>query len=75
MMKAKELIERLQDHPDADVTFSVDISTGEDDWWNRIFGDEVYEVIQHRTGPPPDGQVHELVICFRGEVEELEEPT
>lgn len=43
-MLAKYLAEQLLEHPDWDVSVSVDISKGESDWQLRAFG-EIIEVM------------------------------
>jgi len=43
-MRAKDLAEQLLEHPEWDVSVSVDISRGEHDWQLRAFG-EIVEVM------------------------------
>ena len=64
-MLAKELAEQLMEHPDLDVSVSVDISEGESDWERRAFG-EIIEVMNDQRA---------LVLISVGETnEEMSRP-
>jgi len=43
-MRAKDLVEMLMEHPEWNVSVSVDISRGEHDWQDRAFG-EILELM------------------------------
>lgn len=48
-MKAKDLAEQLLKNPEFEVTVSVDISKGEDDYDHRAFGEEILEVMVEKS--------------------------
>lgn len=58
-MKAKEIAEKLLKNPELEVRCSVDISTGQEDFGRRVFGEEAVEVVIEE---------HEIMICFTGEL-------
>jgi len=59
-MKAEELIKELEKHPEWEVDFSVDVSTGEEDSDRRVFGSEVIEVMRQDN-------LKMFTICLIGE--------
>lgn len=54
-MKGHELAKQLLALPNHEVSASIDISTGDHDAFNRVFGHEVYEV---------NSAQGEVTICF-----------
>ena len=58
-MKAKDLIKKLEKHPEWKVTSSVDISKNEDENDRRAFGEEITEVIKENSS-------NQFTICFDG---------
>ncbi len=47
-MKAKDLAAKLLEHPDFEVTISLDVSTEEDNT-RRVFGEEIFEVMVEKN--------------------------
>ena len=44
-MKVKDLIKQLEDYPEHEIDISIDISTSDDDAFNRAFSSELLEVV------------------------------
>ncbi|WP_415913070.1 hypothetical protein [Neptuniibacter sp. QD37_11] len=60
-MLAKELAEILLEHPEWEVTSSIDISTSEADSGVRAFGEDIHEVIE-------EPHCNQFTICFEGQL-------
>lgn len=56
-MKSKDLIKQLEEHPEWDVSVSVDICTGEKDVVHIVFSDHVFEVMREEN-------LNQFTICL-----------
>lgn len=53
-MKAHELARKLLRTPNADVMLSIDISTGEDNFDDRAFAEEIEDIQVNSSADPND---------------------
>ncbi len=58
-MKAKDLIKILEKYPEFEISVSVDVSTNDEDFDKRAFGDNILEIIHNNSNKS-------LTLCLDG---------